>query len=93
MSMNNPLVVPMTVVENTTAVTLRVAQPEDISMTVTGVVYIDYPEYEGETEVTPGAEAHTLETNGTLLRSNITINPIPSNYGLVAWDGSVLTVS
>ena len=24
---------------------------------------------------------------------NIRINPIPSNYGLITWDGSVLTVS
>lgn len=25
--------------------------------------------------------------------SQVTVNPIPSNYGLITWDGSVLTVS
>lgn len=25
--------------------------------------------------------------------SKVTVNPIPSNYGLITWDGSVLTVS
>ena len=25
--------------------------------------------------------------------SKVTINPIPSNYGLISWDGSILTVS
>ena len=24
---------------------------------------------------------------------NITVNPIPSNYGLITWDGAALTVS
>ena len=25
--------------------------------------------------------------------ANVTVNPIPSNYGLITWNGSVLTVS
>ena len=27
------------------------------------------------------------------MASDVTVNPIPSNYGLITWDGSVLTVS
>lgn len=39
-----------------------------------------YPVYEGETTVTPTQSLQTLETNGYLLESDITVNPIPSNY-------------
>ncbi len=53
-----------------------------------------YPEpYLGETEVTPSAETQVLQTNGLMLQANITINPIPSNYGLITWNGSTITVS
>lgn len=49
--------------------------------------------YRGEYEVTPSSETQTLQTANRLLASNIVINPIPSNYGLITWNGSVLTVS
>ena len=35
----------------------------------------------------------TLETDSLYMQGNITINPIPSNYGLITWNGSILTVS
>lgn len=49
--------------------------------------------YEGSYEVTPSAETQTLSTRNLRMTDNITINPIPSNYGLITWDGSTLTVS
>lgn len=49
--------------------------------------------YSGDYTVTPSAQAQTLETGGHVLLSNITIEPIPSNYGLITWNGSVITVS
>lgn len=52
-----------------------------------------YPDYEGETTFTPSAEMQTIPTAHTVLLSNITINPIPSNYGLITWNGTTLTVS
>ena len=52
-----------------------------------------YPAYTGPTEITPSTEAQTLTTAQTSVLSNITINPIPSNYGLINWNGSTLTVS
>ena len=55
--------------------------------------YIECPVYEGPTEVTPSAETQTLETNGLRMTDNITINPIPNNYGLITWNGSTITVS
>lgn len=55
--------------------------------------YSTYEEYHGTTEVTPSAEAQVLNTDHFLMGSDITINPIPSNYGLITWNGATLTVS
>lgn len=51
------------------------------------------PEYTGPTEVTPTQETQVLETQNRSVLDNIIINPIPSNYGLITWNGSTLTVS
>ena len=48
--------------------------------------------YEGETEVTPSQEVQILRTKGKVVNDNITINPIPSNYGRITWNGVCLTV-
>lgn len=53
-----------------------------------------YPEpYTGDYTVTPSAETQTLSTEGLMMTSNVTVNPIPSNYGLITYNGSVITVS
>lgn len=53
-----------------------------------------YPEtYDGEYEVTPTREVQILATNDRYMDGNIKVNPIPSNYGLITWDGITLTVS
>lgn len=49
--------------------------------------------YDGDYTVTPTTETQTLATSYLVCTDNITINPIPSNYGLVTWNGSYLTVS
>lgn len=51
------------------------------------------PEYEGPYEATPTASAQTFDTAGKLMVREFTVNPIPSNWGLITWNGSVLTVS
>ena len=51
------------------------------------------PYYDGEYEVTPSMEVQTLNVGGYIMRSNVTVNPIPSNYGLITWDGARLVVS
>lgn len=55
--------------------------------------YVDVDLYDGPTEVTPGEEPQVLNTAGKVVTRNIVINPIPSNYGLITWNGSILTVS
>lgn len=49
--------------------------------------------YAGQTVVTPTQSEQVLATAGLVVAENIIINPIPSNYGLITWDGSTLTVS
>ena len=51
------------------------------------------PIYQGEYSFTPGDEPQTIATGGYALTQDITIQPIPSNYGLITWNGSTLTVS
>lgn len=50
-------------------------------------------EYGGDYAVTPSAETQTLPTEGTIMAADLVINPIPSNYGLITYDGSIITVS
>ena len=57
------------------------------------VAEYDLPVYDGITEITPSQDTQILQTSNKTLTRNIVVNPIPSNYGLVAWNGSVLTVS
>ena len=52
-----------------------------------------YKSYTGATEFTPSAEVQTIEVKDKIVLDNITINPIPNNYGLIGWNGSYLTVS
>ena len=46
-----------------------------------------------EHEVTPSEETQILQTADRTVLQNIVINPIPSNYGRITWNGSTLTVS
>lgn len=49
--------------------------------------------YEGEYIVTPSSETQVLNTENLVMAQNLTINPIPSNYGLISWNGSTILVS
>lgn len=49
--------------------------------------------FEGPYMVTPTRSTQLLHTSGKAMISDVIINPIPSNYGLVTWNGSVLTIS
>lgn len=55
--------------------------------------YIDVDLYDGPTEVTPGEDRQVLRTANKTVIQDIIVNPIPSNYGLITWNGSTLTVS
>lgn len=57
------------------------------------IVPIPLPGYEGPYEVTPAAFAQVIPTSGLAMLHDLTVGPIPSNYGLITWNGAVLTVS
>ena len=50
------------------------------------------PVYPGPTEFTPSAEKQTIAVSGYRLKEDITIDPIPTNYGRLVWNGHTLTV-
>ena len=50
-------------------------------------------EYDGPYSFTPTGTAQTIGTRGKLMLDDVTINPVPSNYGLITYNGSVITVS
>ena len=52
-----------------------------------------FPEYTGETTFTPSPHEQIIPTRNTLVRENITIKPIPRNYGLITYNGAFITVS
>ena len=57
------------------------------------VAEYDLPVYDGIAEITPSQNTQILQTSNKALTRNIVVNPIPSNYGLITWNGSTLTVS
>lgn len=59
-------------------------------------VYVAVPEpeeYAGSYSVTPGDSAQVLRTGGLMMAGDVTVGPIPSNYGKITWNGGFLTVS
>lgn len=78
-------------IEATATIANNVVEADAELTTIIG--YSELPSYDGMTEITPSSETQVLETRNMALYENITINPIPSNYGLITWNGSTLTVS
>lgn len=92
--MNIPYKVPLMVSTDGVAVNLGVQEPQSVALDMTVGVYAQIGEhYHGAYTVTPSSEPQVLDTDTLILDGNITINPIPSNYGLITWDGSTITVS
>lgn len=59
-----------------------------------GEVYtMHIDQYDGEYEVTPAGYPQVLPTQGKMMTQDMVVDPIPSNYGLITWDGLYLTVS
>jgi len=93
--MVNPIVIPMTVAVDSEEIPMTV---ESTAVSVAMVVGFEVevntnPDYDGEYEFTPTSVAQTIPIVGHVATQNIVINPVPSNYGLITWNGSVLTVS
>lgn len=60
---------------------------------LTGDIKVAANLYTGAVEFTPTDEVQTIQIKSRMATENITINPVPSNYGKIEWNGSFLTVS
>lgn len=49
--------------------------------------------YDGAYSATPSSERQEIPVTGKTMRQAFIVEPIPSNYGLITWNGSTLTVS
>ena len=73
---------------------LTVLTNEEVLLTAEPHVVVDTTTvYDGPTEFTPSGSTQTIAIENKKALEDITINPIPSNYGLITWNGSELTVS
>ncbi len=78
---------------NTTEAHLKVSSPDGARFTAHEGIPIYPNPYSGTIDITPTEEKQTLPTAGYMLQADIVVEPIPSNYGLITWDGTTLTVS
>ena len=53
----------------------------------------DHEHYEGTIEFTPTEEQQVISVENMILDTDIIINPIPTNYGLLTMVGSRLRIS
>lgn len=70
-----------------------VAESRSWSTSATSSVNVGGTPYDGDYLVEPGEQDKTLHTRGRTLAQDIVVGKIPSNYGLITWNGSTLTVS
>lgn len=91
----NPIIVPMTVSIDSLVVPMTVATNTESVGMETGFVVVSglSPHYAGEYEFAPTAEQQTIAINGMIADADIIIDPIPSNYGLITWNGLGIRVS
>lgn len=67
---------------------------DTLDASLNSTVYIPVVDvYEGPYEATPTQFTQTLSTEGFTMAQDVIIHPIPSNYGLITYNGSTITVS
>ena len=81
---------------DTSAVTLPLSlgvSSTSVTMEVSPPFMPVYPDaYAGPYTVTPGEDAQVLSTEHRTMTGDVTVEPIPSNYGRIAWNGASLMV-
>lgn len=63
------------------------------TISVTGSGAVPVPQYSGPYEFTPTQETQRARVARKMATEDIIINPIPQNYGLVTYNGSIITIS
>lgn len=64
-----------------------------IQGTFTVPAIVETEPYTGDYTVTPSSVAQEVPVEGFRMLHNLVVNPVPSNYGLITWNGSTITVS
>ena len=67
--------------------------PPALAAGSSGTQIVHDASYEGSYEVTPSAQTQIIHTKGKRMTDDVVVNPIPSNWGLMTHDGSIITVS
>lgn len=83
-------------VENANEIEFEIISDNQIDFgfdTQVNVTTSNIPTYDGEYEVTPSEESVTLHTANLAMLRDVVINPIPSNWGKIGWNGAYLTVT
>lgn len=75
------------------AVGASISPPVAVDVDIGTETYRDREPYIGEYEATPTQSAQVFATAGKSMQRDFTVHPIPHNYGLITYDGSVITVS
>ena len=65
----------------------------NVAPDIGSVIYREHEAFPGPYEYTPSSEEQTVPIAYLMASQDIKINPIPSNYGLITWNGSTITVS
>lgn len=76
------------------AYTLEAQNAEEYSLTpeLNIVHRVVTDPYEGDYEITPSDLEQIIPILGKTATQDIRINPVPSDYGRITWNGSTLTV-
>lgn len=70
----------------------NLANKQSVSFDLETPSAIGVTPYDDSYEVTPSSETQTLSTRYRYMLDDITINPIPSDYGHIVYDGSKILV-
>lgn len=77
----------------TTAIRLQTGRDPTIVLDSGGGGGSVTPPHPGPYEATPSSVEQLFEVAGKRMVQDFTVHAIPSNYGLITWNGSVITVS
>ena len=89
------IAVPMTVSASGQTIPVSVSCGDKTVQAAIGASYHmgkDAP-YTGPYQFTPSAQQQVIPTAKTAVDQDIIIDPIPSNYGLITYNGAFITVS
>ena len=75
-----------------TSTKLKISDGEPVKFRFEQGGSVDPPAYSGAYEVTPTEEEQVLATAQKMMARNVTVAPIPSNYGRIVYNGSIITV-